>query len=209
MNISGKPAEDLFAFSDTGPIIARYEADIANYLDTIEKANKEKELREEVLKQAQEGLNEAIQKNNDEWQKIVKGQEKQRLAQEKDFKELNEEWQAKLESHQKEFNEKIKTIKKTVSSGKNVDENKLREEVEVIKVQLNMSIIDNEALKGEISDLRLENEKLRDQSVKDVIDMADISKKNEDLLSMVIKKSTLVEEEHGESEVIGSYGNGK
>ena len=107
-------------------------------------------------------------------------------------------------SQQKEFNEKIKTIKKTVSSGKNVDEDKLREEVEIIKVQLNMSIIDNEALKGEISELRLENEKLRDQSVKDVIDMADISKKNEDLLSMVIKKSTLVEEEQGESEIIGT-----
>ena len=204
VNISGKPAEDLFPFSDTGPIIAQYEAKVAKYLDTIEKANREKEVREEALKQAQEGFDEAIQKNNDEWQKIVKGQEKQRLAQEKDFKELNEEWQAKLESQQKEFNEKIKTIKKTVSSGKNVDEEKLREDVEIIKVQLNMSIIDNEALKGEISDLRLENEKLRDQSVKDVIDMADISKKNEDLLSMVIKKSTLVEEEQGESEIIGT-----
>ena len=85
-NISGKPAEDLFAFSDTGPIIARYEADIANYLDTIEKANKEKELREEVLKQAQDGVNEAIQKNNDQWQKIVRDQEK-----------LNEEWEAKMD----------------------------------------------------------------------------------------------------------------
>ena len=37
VNISGKPTEELFSFNDTGPIIAKYEAEIADYVDKLEK----------------------------------------------------------------------------------------------------------------------------------------------------------------------------
>ena len=207
VNISGKPSEDLFSFSDTGPIIAQLEAELASQLDNIEKANKEKEIREEALKQAQEGLNEALEQNNDKWQAIVKDQEKQKLAQENEFKEKLKEIKKNNEEdveNLRRINEEWQAKSKTVSSGKNDDIEKLRKEVEIMRVELNMSKNNNEALKGEISDLRVENEKLQEQSVYDVLDIADISQKNEDLLNMVIQKSTLIEDEQVESDGIES-----
>ena len=207
VNISGKPSEDLFSFSDTGPIIAQLEAELASQLDNIEKANKEKEIREEALKQAQEGLNEALEQNNDKWQAIVKDQEKQKLAQENEFKEKLKEIKKNNEEdveNLRRINEEWQAKSKPVSSGKNDDIEKLRKEVEIMRVELNMSKNNNEALKGEISDLRVENEKLQEQSVYDVLDIADISQKNEDLLNMVIQKSTLIEDEQVESDGIES-----
>ena len=164
--ISGKSAEELFSFTDGGPLHRRMERQLDEIAERLEKANKEKEVKEKALKEAQEAVKLQIEENNKEWQKVISDREK-------DLKE-------RLESEKKEH----------------LDEafNKMKEEMEIMRVRLEETQNRNEELKQDILDLKKQNENLNEKSVEDSLDMADISKQNEDLIKMVTNGSTLDEE---------------
>merc|ERR1712240_260090 len=75
--ISGKPAEDLFSFTDGGPVQRRMERELGEIADQLEKANKEKDAKEEALKEAREAIKQQIEDTNAEWQKVMLDQEKE------------------------------------------------------------------------------------------------------------------------------------
>jgi len=79
--------------------------------------------------------------------------------------------------------------------------NQLKEDVELMRVRLDESQRRNDELKEEVLEMKKENEKLQAQSVKDAMDIANISSTNEDLVSMVTRNSTLdnVKESTGKS----------
>ena len=64
--ISGKPAEDLFSFTDGGPVQRRMERELGEIADQLEKANKEKDAKEEALKEAREAIKQQIEDTNAE-----------------------------------------------------------------------------------------------------------------------------------------------
>ena len=163
--VSGKSAEELFSFTDGGPLQRRLERELAAIADSLEEAKKEKESKEKALKKAQEDVKFQIEENNTKWRKVMSDQEK-------DFHE-------RLESAKKEhFDEAF---------------NKMRDEMEILKVRLEETQRRNEDLKLDILDLKRQNEKLNEKSVEDSLDMADISQQNEKLVKMVAKGSTLDE----------------
>ena len=73
----GKPAEDLFSFTDGGPLQRRMERELGEIADQLEKANKEKDAKEEALKEAREAIKQQIEDTNAEWQKVMLDQEKE------------------------------------------------------------------------------------------------------------------------------------
>ena len=163
--VSGKSAEELFSFTDGGPLQRRLERELAAIADSLEEAKKEKESKEKALKKAQEDVKFQIEENNTKWRKVMSDQEK-------DFHE-------RLESAKKEhFDEAF---------------NKMRDEMEILKVRLEETQRRNEDLKLDILDLKRQNEKLNEKSVEDSLDMAEISQQNEKLVKMVAKGSTLDE----------------
>ena len=168
--ISGKSAEDLFEFSAEGPIVARLEKELSDTVEKFEKANKEKEDRESALKQAQEEVKEALDARDKHWQSIVNRAVKKNEEQEKAYKE-------KLESMQ------------------TADFHQIKEDMEQMKIQLSESRKQNDDLKKEVLEMKKENEKLQAQSVKDAMDIADISSTNDSLISMVTRRTTLDEVE--------------
>ena len=168
--ISGKSAEDLFEFSAEGPIVARLEKELSDTVEKFEKANKEKEDRESALKQAQEEVKEALDARDKHWQSIVNRAVKKNEEQEKAYKE-------KLESMQ------------------TADFHQIKEDMEQMKIQLSESRKQNDDLKEEVVEMKKENEKLQAQSVKDAMDIADISSTNDSLISMVTRRTTLDEVE--------------
>ena len=161
--ISGKSAEELFSFTDGGPLHRRMERELGEIADRLEKANKEKDAKEKALKEAQEAVKLQIEENNREWQKVISDQEK-------DLKE-------RLESEKKEhFDEAF---------------NKMKEEMEIMKVRLEETQKRNKELKQDVLDLKKQNEDLNEKSVEDSLDIADISQQNGELIKMVTKGSTL------------------
>ena len=167
--ISGKSAEDLFEFSAEGPIVARLEKELTDIGERLERANREKEDRESALKQAQEEVKEAVDARDKHWQSIVSRAVKKNEEQEKAYKE-------KLESMQ------------------TADFDQIKEDMEQMKIQLSESRKQNDDLKEEVVEMKKENEKLQAQSVKDAMDIADISSTNDSLISMVTRRTTLDEE---------------
>ena len=178
--ISGKSAEELFSFTDGGPLHRRMERQLDEIAERLEKANKEKEVKEKALKEAQEAVKLQIEENNKEWQKVISDREK-------DLKE-------RLESEKKEHLDK--------------DFNKMKEDMEIIRVQLEETRNRNADLRQENVDLKKQNEKLNVQSVEDSLEIADISQQNEELVKMVTKGSTLDEGENS-TEVSASSVEGK
>ena len=178
--ISGKSAEELFSFTDGGPLHRRMERQLDEIAERLEKANKEKEVKEKALKEAQEAVKLQIEENNKEWQKVISDREK-------DLKE-------RLESEKKEHFDK--------------DFNKMKEDMEIIRVQLEETRNRNADLRQENVDLKKQNEKLNVQSVEDSLEIADISQQNEELVKMVTKGSTLDEGENS-TEVSASSVEGK
>ena len=178
--ISGKSAEELFSFTDGGPLHRRMERQLDEIAERLEKANKEKEAKEKALKEAQEAVKLQIEENNKEWQKVISDREK-------DLKE-------RLESEKKEHFDK--------------DFNKMKEDMEIIRVQLEETRNRNADLRQENVDLKKQNEKLNVQSVEDSLEIADISQQNEELVKMVTKGSTLDEGENS-TEVSASSVEGK
>ena len=167
--ISGKSAEDLFEFSAEGPIVARLEKELSDTVEKFERANKEKEDRESALKQAQEEVKEALDARDKHWQSIVNRAVKKNEEQENAYKE-------KLESMQTAIS------------------NQVKEDMEKMEIQLSESRKQNDDLKEEVVEMKKENEKLQAQSVKDAMDIADISSTNDSLISMVTRRTTLDEE---------------
>ena len=178
--ISGKSAEELFSFTDGGPLHRRMERQLDEIAERLEKANKEKEAKEKALKEAQEAVKLQIEENNKEWQKVISDREK-------DLKE-------RLESEKKEHLDE--------------DFNKMKEDMEIIRVQLEETRNRNADLRQENVDLKKQNEKLNVQSVEDSLEIADISQQNEELVKMVTKGSTLDEGENS-TEVSASSVEGK
>ena len=168
--ISGKSAEDLFEFSAEGPIVARLEKELSDIVEKFEKANKEKEDRESALKKAQEEVKEALDARDKHWQSIINRAVKKNEEQEKVYKE-------KLESMQ------------------TADFHQIKEDMEQMKIQLSESRKQNDDLKEEVLEMKKENERLQAQSVKDAMDIADISSTNDSLVSMVTRRTTLDEVE--------------
>ena len=163
--VSGKSAEDLFSFTDGGPLQRRLERDLAAIANSLEEAKKEKEAKEEALKKAQEDVKFQIEENDTKWRKVMSDQEK-------------------------DFDERLESAKKEHFDGAF---NKMRDEMEILKVRLEETQNRNEDLKLDILDLKRQNEKLNEKSVEDSLDMADISQQNEKLVKMVAKGSTLDE----------------
>ena len=163
--ISGKSAEELFSFTDRGPLHRRMERELAEMADSMEKAKKENDVKEKALKEAQEAVKLKIEENNKEWRKVISDREK-------DFDD-------RLESAKKEHFDEVF--------------NKMKDEVEILKVRLEETENRNKDLKLDILDLKKHNEKLNEKSVEDSLDIADISQQNEELVKMVTKGSTLDE----------------
>ena len=95
-----------------------------------------------------------------------------------------------MSDQEKDFDERLESAKKEHFDGAF---NKMRDEMEILKVQLEETQNRNEDLKLDILDLKRQNEKLNEKSVEDSLDMADISQQNEKLVKMVAKGSTLDE----------------
>ena len=112
---------------------------------------------------------------------LAEAQEKVQEA----VKERDEHWQNIVSN----ANKRIKDLE-TGAAGLN----QLKEDVDLMKVKLDESQRRNKELKEEVLEMKKENEKLQAQSVKDAIDLADISSTNEDLVSMVTRGSTLDDE---------------
>ena len=95
-----------------------------------------------------------------------------------------------MSDQEKDFDERLESAKKEHFDGAF---NKMRDEMEILKVRLEETQNRNEDLKLDILDLKRQNEKLNEKSVEDSLDMADISQQNEKLVKMVAKGSTLDE----------------
>ena len=104
------------------------------------------------------------------------------------IEENNKEWQKVISDREKDFNENLENAKK-----EHYDEafNKMKEEMEIMKVQLEETQNRNKELKQDVLDLKKQNEDLNEKSVEDSLDIADISQQNEELIKMVTKGSTL------------------
>ena len=177
VNISGKPTEELFSFNDTGPIIAKYEAEIAEYVDKLEKENEEKQNREAALKEVKE----ALEENNEKWEKIVKERNQQ------------------LKNQKREYEENLEKEKKDKKDEGAIK--KLTEEVEMLRESLKDSNLVNKNLQNEIKNLTTENNEILEKSLEDAVMIADASMQNagldfvnNTLLKMVEKSSTAEEE---------------
>ena len=163
--ISGKSAEELFSFTDGGPVHRRMERDLAELTNRLEEANKEKEIREKALEEARAAVKLQMEEKDKEWRKMISDREN-------------------------DFNEKLESAKK-----EHLDEafNKMKEEMEIMKVQLEETQNRNKDLKQENLNLKRQNEDLNEKSVEDSLDMADIAQQNDELIKMVTKGSTLDE----------------
>ena len=163
--ISGKSAEELFSFTDGGPVHRRMERDLAELTNRLEEANKEKEIKEKALEEARAAVKLQMEEKDKEWRKMISDREN-------------------------DFNEKLESAKK-----EHLDEafNKMKEEMEIMKVQLEETQNRNKDLKQENLNLKRQNEDLNEKSVEDSLDIADISQQNEELIKMVTKGSTLDE----------------
>ena len=166
--ISGKPAEDLFSFTDGGPVQRRMERELGEIADQLEKANKEKDAKEEALKEAREAIKQQIEDTNAEWQRVMLDQEK-------------------------EFEEKLKCAREERTDISSEELDKMKVDMESMRVQLEETMKRNEELKLDNLDLKKQNEELNHQSVEDSLEMADISEQNEKLVKMVTQRSTLDE----------------
>ena len=167
--IAGKPAEELFSFTDGGPLHRRMERDLAELANRLEEAKKEKDVKEKALEEARAAVKLQIEEKDKEWQKVISDREN-------------------------DFNERLENAKK-----EHLDEafNKMKEEMEIMKVRLEETENRNKDLKEENLDLKKQNEDLNGKSIEDSLDMADISKKNEELIKMVTNGSTLDEIPNG------------
>ena len=166
--ISGKSAEDLFPFTQGGPLVARLERDLATIADNLEKSNKEKEDRENALKVAEENMKIRLEQTNQEWQSRVSKLEEEMVSQKGDFEKRLETTNAATEK-----------------------ERVMEAEMEILRVKFSEAEVLNSQLKGDLENLRKENMGLIDKSVDDAIELVNISKENETLVSMVVKESTL------------------
>ena len=163
--ISGKSAEELYSFTDGGLLHRRMERQLVELADSLEKEKNEKDAKERALKETQEAVKLQIEENNEKWRKVISEREK-------------------------EFNESLESSKKA-----HLDEafNKMKEEMEIMKVRLEETENRNKDLKKDNLDLKKQNEDLNGKSVEDSLEMADISQKNDELIKMLTKGSTLDE----------------
>ena len=161
--ISGKSAEELYSFTDGGLLHRCMERELAELADSLEKEKNEKDAKERALKETQEAVKLQIEENNEKWRKVISERET-------------------------EFNESLESSKKA-----HLDEafNKMKEEMEIMKVRLEETENRNKELKKD--NLDLQNEDLNGKSVEDSLEMADISQKNDELIKMLTKGSTLDE----------------
>ena len=166
--ISGKPAEDLFSFTDGGPIQRRMERELGEIADQLEKANKEKDAKEEALKEAREAIKQQIEDTNAEWQRVMLDQEK-------------------------EFEEKLKCAREERTDISSEELDKMKVDMESMRVKLEETMKRNAELKVDNLELKKQNEELNHQSVEDSLEMADILEQNEKLVKMVTQGSTLDE----------------
>ena len=127
--ISGKPAEDLFSFTDGGPVQRRMERELGEIADQLEKANKEKDAKEEALKEAREAIKQQIEDTNAEWQRVMLDQEK-------------------------EFEEKLKCAREERTDISSEELDKMKVDMESMRVQLEETMIRNEELKLDNLDLK-------------------------------------------------------
>ena len=174
VNVSGKPTEELFSFNDTGPIIAKYEAEIADYVDRLEKENEEKQNREAALKKVKE----ALEDNNEKWEKIVKERNQQ------------------LKNQKRECEENLEKEKKDERAIK-----KLTEEIEMLRENLKDSNLVNKNLQEEIENLTTENNEILEKTLEDAVMIADANMENAGLdfvnttLLNIVERNSAAEEE--------------
>ena len=181
--ISGKSADELFSFTDGGPLHRRLERELDELAGRLEKEKEEKDAKEAALKEAQETIKLQIEEKEKEWQKVFSEREK-------------------------DFEEKLERAREERSNVSSEDFNKMKEDMEIIRVQLEETRNRNADLRQENVDLKKQNEKLNVQSVEDSLEIADISQQNEELVKMVTKGSTLDEGENS-MEVSASSAEGK
>ena len=181
--ISGKSADELFSFTDGGPLHRRLERELNELAGRLEKEKEEKDAKEAALKEAQETIKLQIEEKEKEWQKVFSEREK-------------------------DFEEKLERAREERSNVSSEDFNKMKEDMEIIRVQLEETRNRNADLRQENVDLKKQNEKLNVQSVEDSLEIADISQQNEELVKMVTKGSTLDEGENS-TEVSASSVEGK
>ena len=79
----------------------------------------------------------------------------------------------------------------TTTNAATEKERVMEAEMEILRVKFSEAEVLNSQLKGDLENLRKENMGLIDKSVDDAIELVNISKENETLVSMVVKESTL------------------
>ena len=170
--ISGKSAEDLFPFTEGGPLVARLEKELETIAENLEKSNKEREDRENALKVAEDNMKVRLEQVNQEWQLRVSKLEEEMVSQKGDLEK------------------RLETINVAIEK-----ENSLEADMELLRVKLSEAEFLNIQLKGDFENLRKENIVLFDKSVDDTHELVNITKQNETLVSMVVKESTLGEDD--------------
>merc|ERR1712240_197842 len=133
--ISGKPAEDLFSFTDGGPVQRRMERELGEIADQLEKANKEKDAKEEALKEAREAIKQQIEDTNAEWQRVMLDKEK-------------------------EFEKKLKCVREERTDISSEELDKMKVDMDSMRVQLEETMKRNAELKLDNLDLKKQNEEL-------------------------------------------------
>ena len=113
------------------------------------------------------------------------------------LEQVNQEWQlrvSKLEeemvSQKGDLEKRLETINVAIEK-----ENSLEADMELLRVKLSEAEVLNSQLKGDFENLRKENIVLFDKSVDDTNELVNITKQNETLVSMVVKESTLGEDD--------------
>merc|ERR1719318_679990 len=159
--ISGKSAEDLFPFTEQGPLVARLERELADIAENLEKSNKEKEDRENAMKVAEESMEARMEQTNKDWRAR--------------FSKLEED----MLTQRGEFEKRLET-----SNAKTEKEKSLEAEMELLRVKLNEAELRNSQLKEDSENMRKENMLLFNKSIDDTAELVNISKQNEHLVNM-------------------------
>ena len=179
--ISGKSAEDLFPFTEQGPLVARLERELADIAENLEKSNKEKEDRENAMKVAEETMEARMEQTNKDWRARFSKLEEEMLTQ-----------RGELEKRLETSNEKTEK------------EKSLEAEMELLRVKLNEAELRNSQLKEDSENMRKENMLLFNKSIDDTAELVNISKQNEHLVNMVAKESTLGDEDDASDESVNT-----